>query len=708
MLDSKFSIRNIFPPAQYAQWRESAEATLNGAPFEKKLVTRTYEGIDFQPVYVRADFAGDGDPSGFPGLPPFVRGANASGAVVTGWDLRQEHATPDLTTANAAILADLAGGVTSLLLVLDRAARAGFDPDHAGAHELAGRDGLMAYHVEDLDAALAEVELSMIGVSIEAGAAFLPAAAQMAALLQRRGHSPAEVRGAFNADPIAVLARDGILPVSLKTALTHAADLAQWTAENYPHMSAIGVDTAPYHHAGATAVQDLAFSIATAVEYLRAMTRAGMTIADAAKQILFRMSIGTHHFLAIAKLRAGRRLWARVVDACGGPADSAAMHVQTRISNRVLTRHDPYVNLLRNTVGVFAAGVAGADAITSIPFDYVAGPSNDFSRRVARNTGLILQEEAHLHRVIDPAGGSWFLETATDQLAEKAWETFQEIERLGGMIRALESGWVAAQIAAGFAPRAKDIATRKEGITGVSEFPNLDELPLDHPQPDPPTLRDNAARRVAALRTDVAELSALSTADSDGSAASRTAAAVQAAAAGATLGQLAESLGFHRQPTSITPLEPQPFAEPFEELRDACDAWQLAHGNRPRAFLANLGPVAHHTARANYSKSFFEAGGFEVITNQGFEEIPAAVDAFTQSGATVAVICSSDKLYPEYVPQLASRLKAAGARHVVLAGKPGANEEAWKAAGVDRFIFISCDVLGALRDMLQAEGVVSS
>jgi methylmalonyl-CoA mutase len=702
MLAPDFSLKDDFPPADYAEWRKLAEADLEGASFEQKLVTHTYEGIDLQPVYTRRDWPGEGDPAGFPGLPPFVRGARPLGAVQAGWDLRQEHAYPDLAVTNEAILDDLQGGVTSLLLRLDVAARGGLDPDDPAAADLAGRDGLMAYHVEDLDRALAGVHLDMIGVTLEAGAAFLPAAALLAALWRRRGVNPDHARGAFNADPLAVLARDGHLPLPPEAALDLLVCLAAWTAKNYPHVTAVRVGTAPYHHAGATAAQDIAFGMATGVEYLRAMAARGLDVDTAARQILFSVSLGTHHFLAIAKLRAARRLWARVVQACGGSPEAGAMRAHARVSKRVLTLRDPYVNLLRNTVACFAAGVGGAEAITSVPFDAVAGLPDGQARRVARNTLLVLQEEAHLHRVIDPPGGSWYLDWLTNEVAEKAWAVFQEVERRGGMLRALCDGWVAQQIDSAFAPRAKNLARRKEGITGVSEFPNVGEAPVVRPAPDRNALRHAAVQRVVSARRESPALTALPWA------AKRVATAVEAAEKGASLGQLASALGFHAEPTFIPPLTPHPFAEPFEELRDASDAWRAAHGRRPRVFLANMGPVAHHTARATYSKNFFEAGGFEVVGNDGFKDADAAAKAFEASGATVAVICSSDKLYPEVVPQVAPKLKAAGARSVVLAGNPGANEAAWRAAGVDRCIFIKCDVLATLRDMLREEGVLTS
>jgi methylmalonyl-CoA mutase len=701
MLAHQFTLKDDFPPADYAEWRRLAEADLEGASFEQKLVTHTYEGIDLQPVYTRRDWPGEADPAGFPGLAPFVRGARPLGAFQTGWDLRQEHAHPDLAVTNQAILDDLEGGVTSLLLRLDVAARGGLDPDDPVAADLAGRDGLMVYHVEDLDRALAGAHLDMIGVTLEAGAAFLPAAALLAALWRRRGVNPDHARGAFNADPLAVLARDGHLPLSPEAALDQMVCLAAWAANNYPHVTAVRVGTAPYHHAGATAAQDVAFGMATGVEYLRAMTARGLDVDSAARQILFSISLGTHHFLAIAKLRSARRLWARVVEACGGSAEAGAMRVHARVSKRVLTLRDPHVNLLRNTVACFAAGVGGAEVITSVPFDAAAGVPDGAARRIARNTLLVLQEEAHLHRVIDPPGGSWYLDWLTNQVAEKAWAVFQEVERRGGMLRALCDGWVAQQIDSAFAPRAKNLARRKEGITGVSEFPNVGEAPVVRPAPDRDALRDAAIQRVTSARRESPALTALPWAGK------RVATSVDAAEKGASLGQLATALGFHIEPTVIAPLTPHPFAEPFEELRDASDAWQASHGRRPRVFLANMGPVAHHTARATYSKNFFEAGGFEVV-GKGFKDADAAARAFAASGATVAVICSSDKLYPEVVPQVAPKLKAAGARTVVLAGNPGANEAAWRAAGVDRFIFMKCDVLATLRDMLRAEGVLTS
>lgn len=701
MVEQKLSIRDQFPPVDYDTWRKIAEDSLKGASFEKKLVTHTYEGIDLQPIYTLADRLEPADATGMPGMSPFVRGATALGASSTGWDLRQEHALPEPDQFNEAVLEDLAGGITSLHVVLDRAVQAGFDADHAEAKQLATDGGLLAFQFADFKAALENVQLEIAGISLESGAAYIPTAALLAALWKQQSVDKKTVTGAFNADPLKELALSGELPYTLESAFAQLSNLAKWTTEHYPSVTSIGVDTSPYHHAGATAAQDLGFAMATALEYLRVLLDSGLEINQATPQMLFRISLGTHHFLAISKLRAARRLWGRVVEVLGGDSESAGMKVHARLSDRVQTRKDPYVNLLRNTVGVFSAGVGGATSITSVPFDYATGQTDKFSRRIARNTGLVLQEEAHLHKVIDPAGGSWFLEKLTDQLAEKAWEFLQEIERQGGMSKALLSGWVAEQIDSAFAPRAKDIASRKEGITGVSEFPNISEEKIDHQPTDPETLKKQAIKQIAANRKTLDSLAGLSCS-------SEISAVVDAAHEGATIGQMAEALGFHAESTSIAPIEAHSFAEPYEELRDASDAWQLANGHRPLIFLANMGPIAHHTARATYSKSFFEAGGFEVLSNEGFQDSDSAIQAFKESGASIAVICSSDKLYPDYVPDVSAKLKTAGARTVVLAGRPGDNEDNWRAAGVDRFIYISCDVLGTLREMLEEEGVLSA
>lgn len=741
MLAAEFTIRDDFPPGDYDAWRALAEAgltaeTSHGPTFNDQLLRQTLDGIDVQPVYTARDFPTP-DAVGFPGLPPFVRGSCPLGATQTGWDLRQEHAHPDLAISNRAIRDDLAGGVTSLLLRLDDAACRGLDPTELPARDLAGRGGVMVYRLDDLDSLLSGAALNEVGVTLEAGAAFLPAAAMLVALWRRRESSTAQAGacstepsasatrpsatsqrtiGAFNADPLAAYVREGQLPVAASELLAMLADLAHWTARHLPLVTSVQVSTTPYHDAGATAVQELGFALATAVEYLRSMTAAGMTIDDAAHQVVFRLTVGTDHFLSIARLRAARLVWSRVVEACGGSADAAALRIHAQLGTRLLTQRDPHVNLLRNTVGVFAAGLGGADAITSVPFDAAIGLPDAFSRRLARNTALVLQREAHLHRVIDPAGGSWYLERLTDQVAHKAWEVFQQVERHGGMLRAIESGWVGEQIDAAYARQVHQVAHRDRGITGVSEFPNLTEAPIVRPAPDRDALCRAAIARLTSERQTGDPPSDHQPSDhqpasvplTPGNASSSrfTERMIAAAANGSTIRGMARALGFHIEPITTTRLPRRMLAAPFESLRDASDKWMVERGSRPGVFLANIGPVVEHIHRASFARNFFAAGGFEVVTNDGFADAHTASEAFSRDGARIAVICSSDQRAADVIPQVAARLKAAGARTVVLAANPGDHGDAWRQAGVDRFIFDGCDVLTTLGDLLREEGVL--
>ena len=496
----KFELGSDFPKVDRRTWQAAVEADLKGVPFAKRVISHSYEGIELQALYTEEDFPTAGDPAGLPGYPPFVRGARPLGNVLTGWDIRQEHAHPDPVVANARILEDLSGGVTSIDLRLDGAVRHGLDADDPRAAELTGRDGVSISSVADMGRLAHGVKLALAGFHFDAGAAFLPAASLYIAFAKQAGVPLHELRGGFNADPLKALVRDGYLSVPLQTALGQMADLAAWTAENAPLMTAVEVSSAPYHNAGATAVADIAFAIATGIEYLRALTDAGLDVETAARQITFSIGLGCRFYLAIAKVRALRRLWADVINASGGSARAQKMVSRVSTGRRVLTTRYQSLNILRNTVACYAGAVAGADIITTTPFDTPTGLPTEVSRRNARNTQLILAEECHLPQVIDPAGGSWYIEWYTNEVARRAWEIFQQIEARGGMVKAVVNGWVAEQIKPTEAAREKDIATRQVVVTGVSEHPTLAEHRSRQEQPDYHQLAIAAADRLSNWR----------------------------------------------------------------------------------------------------------------------------------------------------------------------------------------------------------------
>ncbi|MFD1148154.1 methylmalonyl-CoA mutase family protein [Saccharothrix hoggarensis] len=577
-----------FPAPDREQWLDLVRGVLrkSGADFGS-LITTTYDDIDVQPLYTADDRAPD---AGFPGLAPFTRAGRPQGSV-DGWDVRQQHRVAD----RDAVMADLENGVTSLWLK-------GLDP-------------------ASYDDVLADVYLDLAPVVVDAGADFHRAGHAMLRVWDQRPVLPGEVRGNVGADPLGVQARTG-----------RPADLAALTdllgkAREFPALRVVVVDGLPFHEAGGSDAQELGASLAAGVAYLRHLTDAGLGVADAVRLLEFRYAATADQFLTIAKFRAARRLWARVTEVAGAPAPQL-QHAVT--SPAMMTRRDPWVNMLRTTVACFGAGLGGADAVTVLPFDAAIGLSDDFSRRIARNTQSLLLEESKLAGVIDPAGGSWYVERLTDDLARAAWAWFREIEAAGGLPKAFDL--VADRIAATWEKRRANLADRSDAITGVSEFPNLAEPPVVRaPHPEEP---GGGLPRVR-------------------------------------------------------------YAQDFEALRDAADAAP----ERPRVFLATLGPVAAHTARATFAANLFQAGGIETPNAGATKTVEDVVERFRESGARIACLCGSEKSYAELAGPVARALRDAGAERILLAGKESGSPF---DAEIDEHVFLGCPALHVLEHTFEA------
>ncbi|MFW6050137.1 MAG: methylmalonyl-CoA mutase family protein [Myxococcota bacterium] len=684
-------ITDDFPPAAKSGWREKAEKDLEGTPLDK-LVTHTIEGIDIDPLYTRED-AVPGDARGFPGMPPFVRGGEAVERATHGWQVCPEHAHPSLDASAAALGRDLERGASAVWLRLGLA------------------QGTRLLTASDLDRLLAGAKLEETPVFLEPGPDAIPVAGALVAVARGRGVDPSKLRGGFGCDPLGVLAREGTLSSGVAGAFEEMADLVAWSAEHAPQVRPVLVSTLPYHEAGASAVQELAWGVGTGVEYLRRLAGAGVSVEDGARRIVFRMAVGGDFFVEIAKLRAARWVWSKAVSAWGGGEQAQRMVLHARTSPWTKSRRDPWVNMLRGTAESFAAAVGGADAISTSPFDEAIGPSDDLARRVARNTQLVLREEAHLHRVADPGGGSWYLERLTEQLARAAWEELRAVEKAGGMARALLRGRVASAVEGTAERRRADIATRRAPFVGVSEYPNLEEPTVERSHTPGPEegpigrgLRDGDDRE---RRDKLQALADLVTGRAPVRPGQRLAALVEAAATGVDLFSLGAVLRWGRASRHIEPLRPWRGPSPWEVLRDASDVYLRKHGRRPRVFLANLGPIPEHRVRAEYAHNLFAAAGIEPVTNDGFATADEAVQAFREAEADVAVICGPDSRYPDTVPALAGALKDEGAAAVVLAGRPGGHEDAYRQAGVDRFVHLGADVLRVLKDLHREIGVMA-
>jgi methylmalonyl-CoA mutase len=675
-----------FAPATYDDWRKLVDGVLKGAPFEK-LVGKTSDGLKIDPIYPRAH--GAAPIAGRPAAAP--------------WQIMQRIDHPDAEQANAQALHDLENGATGLEI------------------EFAGGPGARGFGV--IDATGETLTRVFENVIFDAGVAIAlnpvlgrdNAGINLADLIEARGVDPAKVDVRFNYQPISTMAVRG-------------ATAAAWPEFEKPFAKMIGdlvgrgfkgpfalADGRPIHDAGGSEAQELAFTVAVAVAYLRALEAGGMELDVARGALSFRLSADADQFLTMAKFRALRLLWARVEQTCGLTPKPVFIAAET--AWRMLTQRDPYVNMLRATMATFSAGLGGANAITVLPHTLALGLPDPFARRVARNTQLVLLEESNLAKVSDPAAGSGGIETLTQQLCEAAWVLFQDIEQAGGVFAALEQNLIQRKVAATRAVREANIARRKEVLTGATEFPNLHEAQVAVLEAKPVALAPCGEAKI-----------------------------------------------------KFDALPPMRLAAPFERLRDRSDQILKARGARPKVFLANLGTPADFTARATFAKSFFETGGIEAVdflpspreasassplpsgerstppksdlsdfgdnksqtrqqpslmaSGEGalasnrnpspapapsaqerplpegeVKDFAALATAFRASGAGLACLCSSDKIYAQQAVAAAKALQSAGAKHIYLAGRASEQEAALRAVGVNDFVFAGGDVLAALQEV---------
>ncbi|MCB9497690.1 MAG: acyl-CoA mutase large subunit family protein [Fibrobacteria bacterium] len=692
-------------------WKAQVEAELKGVPFEKKLVTPTWEGIDLQPLYTAEDVVDLEHLRARPGFDGMVRGAFPEGNVAEPWEVSQELPYPGPREFNVAARHDLSRGLTALNINLDQATRAGLDPDSALEGDV-GRGGVSIATLKDLSIAVEDIDLEKTSLFVRSGASGLPFAAMLAALVAQRGLRLSSLHGCIEMDPLGVLAHEGTLPQSMEEAYREMAALTRWAADHAPNLQTICVHSRSFHEAGGNAVQELAFALAMGVQYLREMQARGLSVDLVAPRIRFAFCVGSNVFMEISKFRAARLLWSRIVEAMGGSEDVRGMTIHARTALWNKSKLDPYVNMLRTTTESFSAVLGGVQSLQVTPFDEVFGLPDEFSRRIARNQQILLASESQLTHVVDPAGGSWAVEWITDQIAQKAWSLFQEVEAKGGMLAALGEEFVQKSIEAVCQAREKALAVGKDVLVGVNQYANIGERKPEGRQPDLAAIYKSRVAAVADYRTaydDVKHAKVMAKLGDMLEATDATVlqAAIEAVEAGATLGEITRVI--RRQidePPRIRPLNLHRISEPFETLRAASDSHLAKTGRRPTAFLATMGPLAQHKARADFARGFLEVGGFDVLYPQGFETVESAVRSALDSGSKIVVVCSTDATYPEIVPFLVPALKQAiPGVVVVLAGNPVDQIEAHKASGVDEFLHLRANRLSLLTGLQKKIGV---
>lgn len=657
-----------FAKPTYAEWQEAATKALKGAPFDKKMFTKTYEGITLEPIYTMEHLQKLSEPDSCPGAIPYLRGTDSAGYISHPWEIAQGCAVCDPAEANAVIREDLSRGATEVNLQLDDSVLHGQDVPVG--------NGLCLNCADDVEKALNGVDLKKNGIHAATGASAGPVLKFITEWAGKHGFSAKDLKGCIGADPLAALARDGALPRSMEKLYDEMAETIRWAEKAGSPLKTVLLRGSVYSDGGASAVQETACLLASAIACVRAMDQRGVSLKAVCNHIEFEVAIGANFFMEIARLRALRALWARVVEAFGGDKEDGKAVVFACTSAFTKSVYDPYVNVLRNATQAFSGMVGGVSGMQVGAFDETVRPASELGRRIARNQQIMLQTEFDLTTPVDPAGGSWYVETLTHQVEAGVWKLLQKIEKDGGMLAALKLGTVQADIDAVLQDRFRKLATRSDHIVGTNMYPNAAEKPLDVPVCNAVAF---AAGRADALKN-----------------------------AGTTIGSMWTALnGSDTGISGVTAIVPHRQTEQFEALRKRTEDYKARTGSNVKVFLANMGPIPQHKPRADFSAGFMQVARFDVLSNNGFPTVEEAAKAALDSGADVTVICSTDATYPELVPPLARALKAGNPKmRVFLAGAPAPeSKDAYVSAGVDDFIHVKANCLTILTEIQKIKGM---
>ena len=633
-----------FPPVSTSEWEARITADLKGADYQKKLVWKTSEGFDVKPYYRDEDTKGIDYINAGPGEYPFVRGNNTGD---NNWQIRQDIDTDDASEANRLAIDAVKRGATGLGLV--------------------AADLETEQDVEELLKGLCPSE-----VEIHFGAApSYPGLLKLLASYAKSQKLPhTKLKGSFDFDPISYLLLNGDFWKSEKSDMGQVATMVKLGLELMPSMKVINVNGHYFNSAGATMVQELGFSLASGTEYLSLATAAGISVDDIAPRMMFSFGVGSNYFLEIARLRAARLLWAKIVEQYK-PALEASMqmyiHCNSSAWNKTL--YDPYVNLLRTTTEAMSAIIGGTQSLNILPFDTFYKDSDEFSNRLARNQQIILKEEVYLDKVVDPAAGSYYIENLTQLIADAAWKVFLQIEEKGGMLEAVKSGFVQDLVEVSAGLRLDDIANRRLIQLGTNQHPNPEEQMLE---------KINFAEEDEMLEDEIY-------ADDDTE---------------------VEDDEDDEEPTTYKKLVLFGGSDAFDQLRLATEQ-HVAEGNKkPSVFLLNIGNLAMRKARAMFTTNFFGCAGYEILDNSGFGSVDEGVKAALDSNAEIVVICSSDEEYATLGTEIAQKLRAANNDLIlVVAGYPKEILETLKQAGIDEFIHIRSNLLESLEAYQEKLGI---
>ena len=711
-----------FTPPTYEEWLDACNALLKGKPFDKLMYTKTYEGITFSPIYTLRTGPDAQDAilptDDYPGMGDFMRGQKVNGYKEEPWGIAQscDEALPKEN--NELLKHEIDRGSTVYNVRLDASTLHGIDVTDA---EKPGETGVSLTTLEDVHNLLDGLDLAKYPFMMYTGESALAPLAMVAAAVKAQGKDVSALHGVIGGSPLTQLLTDGKNKESLEKAYDQMAETIRWARKNAPSVATVFITSDVFSLGGAQAVQEIAYTFGVAVEYVREMLKRGISIHDIAQSFYFGFNVGATFFIEIAKLRAARQVWSNIMKAFGAEEEDRSMKIHAKPAFFTKTIFDVGVNMLRNTTEAFSAVVGGVDTYENAPYDDTVRKGDEFSRRIARNLQIMLQEEFGMLRPIDAAGGSWAIEKLTKEMAEKIWAEFQKIESLGGMTKAIKEGYPQKEIKAVLEKRFKALDLRKDRAVGNNMYPLMGEVLLEARPEDTEAIKKELGDAAKAYRADL-DLAFRSQKLAELKDAGEGEVIDKAAAAGATIAEIYEVAGNAEGSIAVEKIGAHRWTERFEALRFDTEAYKEKTGKNVEIFLANMGKIPQHKARADFSTSFLQVGEFNVHLNNGFqddEDKPGSrwdkcVEAL-KAGADdkgtpydVAVICSTDATYPEDVPALAPRLKEVlGDGTLFLAGAaPKDLEETYRKAGVDDFISVKANCYEILRMLQKKKGMI--
>ncbi|MCH4886553.1 methylmalonyl-CoA mutase [Acidaminobacter sp. JC074] len=692
-----------FKKPSYSEWQEAAVKLLKGKDFNKAMFTNTPEAITLKPIYNQEDLDQVPYANTLPGQYPYLRGTKAEGHLVEPWKISQEIYAAKPADFNKALIDALYKGQTSMNMTLDMPTLLGLDADSPEVSGI-GYRGVSVSTLQDLTIALHDLVFSVLPIHINVGMNPVGMTGMFYAYLENSNQNPRDLKGVLGYDPLGMFAKYGYTTSSIVKSYDCMRDVLNHILMLGSDLRTILVESHVYHNGGADAVSELSYAMATGTEYLREMIKRGVHVDDIAPHMAFSLSLGSNFFMELSKVRAARVMWSKIVESFGGNLDSQKIYIHGKTSSWTKTVYDPYVNMLRNASEAFSGAVGGVDSLEILPFDEPIREADDFSRRVSRNVQSILQDECRFTQPIDPAGGSWYIESLTHEIAENAWKKFQTIEKKGGMKEVLTSHEVQAEVKDKYEEKFKNMAKRKHVWVGTNMYANMSEEKLAEHEKDVNKMVDERIEAVQSyhLSNDMFEVeNALSELGDYININNKISMplVVKALQKGVSLGLITELLSTEEE-ASIEPVSLERGAERFEALRDKTKLMK-AGGKCPKVFLFNYGKIPKHKPRADFSRGFFEVGGFEILTNDGFLDTEKAVKAGLESGAQIGVICSTDHVYPEIVPAIAKSIRTKGSKMIlIVAGRPTKELiEIYKEAGINHFIYMGADCYELLTEL---------